>query len=651
MANVVSPVVESLTGHIKKHLGYAICSTRHVKNMEKRKKVLENRCADVKKLMERNIINGKEIPTGVDDWLNDVEDLKKKVQSIPGDRIGCLNMFMRYQDGRKACEYTEEIEELITTNSGFNWSNARIPTGRVNSQPTSSTTSMPSPVGYVFKSRDKPFNDALKFLQQDNTKSQVIALCGMGGIGKTTMMEQLKVDKNVTKLFDYIVKVVIGRDPNMQNIQNDIALYLGGEGLLEATQTFRADNLCTKFKTILEKGKKKILVILDDVWEKVNLQDIGLTSPLPEGVKLLLTSRNSNICKQIAADARSTFQEVIIDVLEEAEAKKFFFEITEVLEDDHDKYLTGCNIVKKCGCLPLAIKLIASTLKSQEDYVWSDTLNRLNNNDLDDNVKEIVKISYEYIKDENKEIFLLCGLFPEDANIPIEDLMRYAWGLKLFKKVPTLKEARQRTYTCVSKLINANLLISSDHVRCVKLHDIVLAFVLGEVSKEYYACLINHGDVSKWDEDEIGESCKKISLTCRGLKHFPRHFKYPNLSLLQLMHGDESLKFSENFYENMENLEVIAYYEMSYPLLPRSLKCSTNLKALCLHSCKLMFNECSFIGDLVNLEVLSFAHCAIRKLPATIANLKKLKLLDLTGCVDLHIDDGVLDSQMPILKN
>ncbi|KAJ0702160.1 putative leucine-rich repeat domain superfamily [Helianthus annuus] len=57
-----------------------------------------------------------------------------------------------------------------------------------------------------------------------------------------------------------------------------------------------------------------------------------------------------------------------------------------------------------------------------------------------------------------------------------------------------------------------------------------------------------------------------------------------------------------------------------------------------------MMFDCSCVGDLVNLEVLSFAHCGIRKLPSTIGNLRKLKLLDLTGCVDLHIDDGVFKS-------
>ncbi|GKC46970.1 disease resistance protein-like protein [Tanacetum coccineum] len=96
------------------------------------------------------------------------------------------------------------------------------------------------------------------------------------------------------------------------------------------------------------------------------------------------------------------------------------------------------------------------------------------------------------------------------------------------------------------------------------------------------------------------------------------------------MGGDRTLKFPEDFYEKKENLEVIVYEKMEYPLLPRSLQCSTKLRTLILHQCLLMF-DCSPIGDLSTLEVLSFAHCGIRKLPSTIGNLKELKQLDLTG--------------------
>ncbi|MFS7916177.1 putative P-loop containing nucleoside triphosphate hydrolase, leucine-rich repeat domain superfamily [Helianthus anomalus] len=463
----------------------------------------------------------------------------------------------------------------------------------------------------------------------------------MGGVGKTTMMEQLKKVAEDKKMFDFFVKVTIGRNPNMLSIQNDIAVCIGGEGLREETVTARADSLRRKFEKKLEEDKKKILVILDDVWEKVEIKDIGLTSPLPKGVKLLLTSRDSKVCTLIADT--SLLQVVRVNVLSDAEAQNFLSKYTGVsIEHDQDRFQIGCDIVKKCGNLPLAIKLIGTTLKSQENYVWRDTLNRLKNHDLDDNVQEIIRISYEYVKkDEDKEIFLHCGLFPEDTDIQIEDLVRHGWGLKLFKNVSTLREARDRTNTCVRNLVNANLLMDSERLGCVKLHDLVLVFVLERVSKGDFAWIVNHGDVSTWGRDEKNESCKRISLTCMGMSEFPRGFKYPDLSLIQLMDGGLSLEFPKDFYASMENLKVIAFYNMQYPPLPTSLQFLSNLKSLCLHKCKLMSNCCSYIGDLVNLEVLSLAYCGIQKLPSTIGNLRKLKLLDLTRCADLQIDDGV----------
>ncbi|KAM0013758.1 putative P-loop containing nucleoside triphosphate hydrolase, leucine-rich repeat domain superfamily [Helianthus debilis subsp. tardiflorus] len=636
---VVAPVVKFMASHITKHLGYVFCSTKHVTGMKDKLKDLVDTSTDVIEHKNRNETNDKEIPARVEAWLGDVEKVKDQVQSIPNDDIGCFHMKNRYRVGRNASKATMRIQELISKYSEITWTDAPLATGRA----TSSTTSTPlssSPGGDDFKSRDVPFNDALKLLQQDDNKSQVIALCGMGGVGKTTMMEQLKKVAEDKKMFDFFVKVTLGRNPNMLSIQNDIAVCIGGEGLREETVTARADSLRRKFEKRLEEDKKKILVILDDVWEKVDIKDIGLTSPLPKGVKLLLTSRDSKVCK-LTADT-SLFQVVQVNELSDVEAQKFFSEYAGVSkEHDQDRFQIGCDIVKKCGNLPLAIKLIGTTLKSEDDYVWRDTLNRLKNHDLDDKVQEIIKISYESVKkDEDKEIFLHCGLFPEDSNIRIEDLVRHAWGLKLFKNVSTLGEARDRTNTCVRNLVNANLLMDSERLGCVKMHDLVLAFVLARVSKGDFAWIVNHGDVSTWGRDEMNESCKRISLTCMGMSEFPRDFKYPGLSFIQLMDGDRSLKFPEDFYASMENLKVIAFYSMRYPPLPTSLQFSTNLKSLCLYGCNLM-SDWSFIGDLVNLEVLSLAYCYIQELPSKIGNLRKLKLLDLTGGFNLHIDDGV----------
>ncbi|KAJ0447724.1 putative P-loop containing nucleoside triphosphate hydrolase [Helianthus annuus] len=197
----------------------------------------------------------------------------------------------------------------------------------------------------------------------------------MGGVGKTTMMEQLRKFASENKMFKWIEKSVVGQNPNMLSVQNDIAAYLQDCDLPGRSKSVRADHLNKTIAKLLA-DKETILMILDDVWGPIELEDIGLTSPLPKGVKLWLTSRDYNICKQIAVDANSDIQEVKVDVLEEAEAHKLFSDITGVLkEHDPDKYHTGCSIVKKCGYLRLAIKLIATTVKSEEISVWNDRLN------------------------------------------------------------------------------------------------------------------------------------------------------------------------------------------------------------------------------------------------------------------------------------
>nr|GEU30024.1 NB-ARC domains-containing protein [Tanacetum cinerariifolium] len=107
------------------------------------------------------------------------------------------------------------------------------------------------------------------------------------------------------------------------------------------------------------------------------------------------------------------------------------------------------------------------------------------------------------------------------------------------------------------------------------------------------------------------------------------------------MQGDESLRFPLDFYQGMKKLQVIAFEKLEYPVVPTSFQCSTNLRTLCLDKCSLMF-DLTCIGNLSNLEVLSFANSGITILPSTFGNLKKLRLLDATGCYNLVIDDGVL---------
>nr|XP_043631391.1 putative disease resistance protein At1g63350 [Erigeron canadensis] len=331
----------------------------------------------------QNATSNLEIPTGVPDWLNEVENIKIDAESVISSNVnGCFNLKMRYRTGRKAFKTTLKIEALIKENNETNWRDAQKPLGKVSSKLASTSD---GDVQNYFKSREKIFKEALGLLQQDQ-KAQVIALCGMDGVGKTTMMEQLKKAVEDRKMFDWVVKVVIGQKINASSIQQTVAEYLQIP-LTETSTTTRADRLRVTFGKISQERKEKVLVILDDVWEKVELKDIGLC-PLPNGSKLLLTSREENVCTQIVAEDDLDLRVVRVDVMEKLEANNFFFQISKVSNPELKEM--GVKIVKRCGFLPLAIKLIATNLRSKEKWAWKNTLRRLKKNELVKNVQKIV---------------------------------------------------------------------------------------------------------------------------------------------------------------------------------------------------------------------------------------------------------------------
>ncbi|CAI9270375.1 unnamed protein product [Lactuca saligna] len=633
---IMRQVVPILMVPINRYLRYLILCTIYMREMVIKMKELNVVKDGVEEKMRQNISNNLEVPIQVGGWLGDVEKINAKVENVSRDTGSCFNIKIRYRAGRNAFEINEEIDSLMRQYREINWADHPIPPGMVDSmKPSTSTTSSEH---NEFQSREVTFTKALKALDP-NHKSHMIALCGMGGVGKTTMMQMLKKVAEENKMFNFIIEVVIGEKIDSISIQEVIAYYLSVE-LNEKNKSVRADTLRRGFKAKSDGGKNKFLIILDDVWQTVDLGDIGL-SPLPnQGVdfKVLLTSRNRHVCTMMGVEGNSILH---VGLLIDSEAQRLFWQFVET--SDHELHKIGEDIVRKCCGLPIAIKTMACTLRDKSKDAWKDALSRLEYHDVDNVASKVFKTSYDNLQDEEtKSAFLLCGLFPEDFNIPTEELVRYGWGLKLFKKVYTIREARTRLNTSIERLIHTNLLLESDDIRCIKMHDLVRSFVLGMYSEVEHASIVNHGNTLECHADDTYDSCKRLSLTCKSMSEFPEDLRFPNLTILKLMHGDKFLRFPQDFYEGMGKLKVISYDKMKYPLLPSSPQCSVNLRVFHLHKCSLVMFDCSCIGNLSNLEVLSSADSAIDRLPSTIGNLKKLRLLDLTNCYGLRIDNGVL---------
>ncbi|PWA67481.1 Disease resistance protein [Artemisia annua] len=188
-------------------------------------KDLEKRRYEIKAHVYYNNTNNLEIPPSVPQWLEDVEKIEKNFKNIPSNNDGCFNLKTTYEAEGKALKLTKKIDDLITQSKEIIWTNAKIPLGRVDSKRPPSTSASGGNNQNGFKSRNKIFNDALKFLQHDDGKTQVIALCGMGGVRKTTLMNQLKEAAKNEKMFQWIMVLIIGKSSNLFAHQNAIAVH------------------------------------------------------------------------------------------------------------------------------------------------------------------------------------------------------------------------------------------------------------------------------------------------------------------------------------------------------------------------------------------------------------------------------------------
>ncbi|KAD7477445.1 hypothetical protein E3N88_00581 [Mikania micrantha] len=643
---VVTAIVDSLMVPIKVHLGFFFSSTKHVASMNKKLSKLNEAKHEMEEKKKHALENYLLIPNRLDHWLKKVETITEEIKKIPTAGNGCLNLKIKYRAGKSSFNILQEIDDLIEEQKKIEWSNKKRPFAMVINSTGSSTSQIDYDVNpNIFLSRAPIFKGVLKSLEPDN-KTQMIALWGPGGVGKTTMMEEIKEVMEKKGKFQYVLRVDIGSKYDPNATQKYIAKCMGVD-LPDETRHVGVEQLRKRFEQISKEGKN-ILLILDDVWEAIDLNDIGLTRSFPKGFKLMITSRDENVCIKMDIDKDSIFE---IHGLEEADANSFFWDTVKISNVDDKLHTIGEDILKKCKGLPLAIKTIALALKGEEKDAWEvahkdlQCHNLKDIGNLDGIVNKIFEISYNHLKkDEEKAIFVLCGLFLEDFDIALEELLMYGWGLQFFNKADSLVEARKRTRRSIHNLISANLLVKSHTAGCVKMHDLARDFVLNNILKFKQASIVNHGRKSEWPTQDTHEACERILITCKGMSEFPKDFYYPNLVLLKLMNGDKLLKLPDNFHKQMEKLEVMAYDKIQYPLRAQSLCYSMSLRTLCLHSCSLVDNDISFLGNLVTLEVLSLAHCGINRLPSTIKKLKMLKLLDLNGCFELCIDDGVFQS-------
>lgn len=213
---------------------------------------------------------------------------------------------------------------------------------------------------------------------------------------------------------------------------------------------------------------------------KLTLRDIGI----PPGhhdkgcCVVLLTTRDWTVCR----DMRCYHETIKLEVLNEKDAIDLFLSYAGIntSSSSGDFKDVASGIVKECGRLPIAIITVARALNSRPLNDWKDALERMRAyeplQDVNQDLKEAynsLRLSYDNIKNENaRQLFLLCSLFPEDSEIPIELLNRIAIGLGLCGDADRYSASRSQFTPIKNELIDSCLLLKAGN-ETVKMHDLV----------------------------------------------------------------------------------------------------------------------------------------------------------------------------------
>ncbi|CAN6692846.1 unnamed protein product [Malus baccata var. baccata] len=629
---IASKIGESLVTPIGTEFGYLVNYHSNLESLRGEVKKLFDKKDGVQGLVDAAKRNGEIIKPDVQSWLKNVnDDMVKKVRHFEDEVNKKRRCVYRWSLSRRAYKIKQEVLQLQNEGRFENMAHPAPP-------PEIWST---FEKGFKdFKSRMAYMNEVIEGLTRGEVR--MIGICGMGGVGKTTMVKEIITRLAKLNLFDKIVMATVSQSPSISKIQSEIADQIGLQ-FTEESESGRARRLYGRLMDI-----KRILIVLDDVWTELGFVAIGLPyGDTHKGCKILLTSRDSEVCNRLGSQ-----QIIAVPILTTEESQALFREMVGESFDDPDLRSTTKEVMNECRGLPIAIVTVGRALEKRMKHEWEDALNQLRNSNpvnipgVDSKVYTSIKLSYDGLEsDEARSCLLLCCLFPEDYDIPIEYLVRYGWGRGYFSSSVTLEDARNRVHSLVDQLKRRFLLLDSGKSEATKMHDVVRDVAIWIASRDLRGFLIRSDAENKgWPNLATYDHYTTISLV--GDLEIPVGLKCPKLELLQTMEGLFSEGSMNNICKAMKELKVLALVQMKNRVSLRSLGLLKNLRTLCLDGSNFDGTSTDVIGSLENLEILSFRDCvSMRELPREIGRLKQLRLLDTTNCEELEvIPHGIFSS-------
>ncbi|XP_031282261.1 probable disease resistance protein At5g63020 [Pistacia vera] len=564
----------------------------------------------------------------VQGWLSRVqvveievgELLQLKYQEV--DKYSCIggycskNCKSRYEYGEKVIKMLK-VAATLKVEGDFNEVAERLPEDPVDERP----------IEQAIVGLESTFDKVWRCLGEESVG--IIGLYGMGGVGKTTLLTQINNKfLNTENDFDVVIWVVASKDLRIERIQEKIGKRIGLSEDYLRSESF--EEKASKIFKIM--SKKKFVLLLDDIWERVDLNKVGVPTPNPKmASKIVFTTRIFDVCGFM--DAHRNFKVTCLTY--EDSWKLFQSKVGKETLDSHPDILELAEtVVNECAGLPLALITIGRAMankKTPEEWSYAIQVLRRSASEFARMGKEVyplLKFSYDSLSNDTlRSCLLYCALFPEDYNIFKRDLIDYWIGEGFLDEYDNWA-AQNKGYYIIGVLLDACLLEKKDD-DYVKMHDVIRDMALWiacDIEKEKENFLVHAGEglteaktIIEW------EGIKRLSLMENKISHLSNAPRCPQLQTL-FLNRNKLGSIRNDFFEFMPSLRVL------------------NLS----HNCYL-WSLPTGISALVSLQCLDVSGTDIKLLPIELKALKNLKCLNLEYTLFLNRIPQNLISNFPRL--